>query len=102
MAYTRFKADKDIMDALVHLTKKTGARGWGGATSGEPALETSLWGIPYADDAGVVSQSTEKLRKIMEVIVVVCAALASPYRRLTLRSSVYAQRRCRNSPPYSA
>ena len=28
----------------------------------------------YADDAGVVSQSTEQLRKMMGVIVVVCAA----------------------------
>ena len=29
----------------------------------------------YADDAGVVSQSHEQLRKMMEVIVVVCVAL---------------------------
>ena len=28
----------------------------------------------YADDAGVVSQSPEQLRKMMRVIVVVCAA----------------------------
>ena len=28
----------------------------------------------YADDAGVVSQSPEQLRKMMGVIVVVCAA----------------------------
>ena len=28
----------------------------------------------YADDAGVVSQSLEQLRKMMEVIVVACAA----------------------------
>ena len=27
----------------------------------------------YADDAGVVSRSPEQLRKMMEVIVVVCA-----------------------------
>ena len=27
VVYTRFKADKDIMDALVHLKKKTGRRG---------------------------------------------------------------------------
>ena len=30
--------------------------------------------MPYADDAGVVSQSPAKLRKMMGVIVVVCAA----------------------------
>ena len=29
--------------------------------------------MPYADDAGVVSQSPEQLRKMMGVIVVVCA-----------------------------
>ena len=28
----------------------------------------------YADDAGVVSQSPEQLRKMMGVVVVVCAA----------------------------
>ena len=30
--------------------------------------------MPYADDAGVVSQSPEQLRKMMGVIVVVCVA----------------------------
>ena len=30
--------------------------------------------MPYADDAGVVSQSLEQLRKMMGVIVVVCTA----------------------------
>ena len=63
------------MDALVHLRRKKEAGGaGGGATAGEPALATPLWGMLYADDAGVVSQSPEKLRKIMGVIVVVCAA----------------------------
>ena len=35
VASTRFKADKGIMDALVHLRKKTGAGGRGEATAGE-------------------------------------------------------------------
>ena len=55
MASTRFKADKDAMDDLVHLRKKKGARGWGEATARESALATPLWGMLYADDAGVVS-----------------------------------------------
>ena len=74
---TRFKADEGIMEALVHLRKKRGAGGAGGrgeATAGESVLATPLWSILYADDAGVVSQSPEQLRKMMEVIVVVCAA----------------------------
>ena len=41
---------------------------------GESALATPLWGMLYADDAGVFSQSPEQLRKMMGVIVVVCAA----------------------------
>ena len=59
------------MDALVHLRKK---RGRGEATARESVLATPLWGMLYADDAGVVSRSPEQLRKMMEVVVVVCAA----------------------------
>ena len=74
LASTRFKADKGIMDVLVHLKKKRGAGGRGEATVGESVLATPLWGMLYADDAGVVSQSPEQPRKMMGVIVVVCAA----------------------------
>ena len=73
-ASTRFKADKDIMDVLVHLRKKREAGGRGEATVGESALATPLWGMLYADDAGVVSRSPQQLRNMMGVIVVVCAA----------------------------
>ena len=71
---TRFKADRGIMDALIHLRKKRGAGGRGEAIVGESVLVTLLWGMLYADDAGVVSQSPEQLRKMMGMIVVVCAA----------------------------
>ena len=74
VASTRFKADKSIIDALVHLRKKKGAEGRGEATAEESVLATSLWGMLYADDTGVVSRSLEQLRKMMGVIVVVCAA----------------------------
>ena len=73
LASTRFKADEGIMDALVHLRKKRGAGERGEATAGESVLATPLWGMLYADDAGVVSRSPEQLRKMMEVIVVVFA-----------------------------
>ena len=73
VASTRFEADEGIMAALVHLRKKRGAWGRGEATAGESVLATPLWGMFYADDAGVVSRSPEQLRKMMEVIVVVCA-----------------------------
>ena len=48
--------------------------GRGEATAGESVIATPLWGMLYADDAGVVSRSPEQLRKMMEVIVVVCVA----------------------------
>ena len=54
--------------------EQKGSRGAGEATPGESALVTPLWGMLYADDAGVVSQSPEQLRKMMGVTVVVCAA----------------------------
>ena len=59
VAFTRFKADKSIMDAFVHLRKKRGAGGRAEATAGESVLATPLWDMLYADDAGVVSQSLE-------------------------------------------
>ena len=71
VASKRFKADEGVMDALVHLRKKRGRRE---ATAGESVLVTPLWGMLYADDAGVVSRSPEQLRKMMGVIAVVCAA----------------------------
>ena len=75
VASTRFKADKGIMDALVHLRKKRGAGGRGEATVGESVMATPIWGMLYGDDAGVVSQSPEQARKMMGVIVVVCTVL---------------------------
>ena len=74
VASTLFKADEGIMDALVHLRKKRGAGERGGATDGESVLAAPLWDMLYADDAGVVSQPPEQLRKMLGVIVVVCAA----------------------------
>ena len=64
------------MDAFVHLGKKREAGGRGEATAGESVLATPLWGMLYANDAGVASRSPEQLRKTMGVIVVVCAAFS--------------------------
>ena len=41
-------------------------------------LVDSLWVMLYADDAGIVSQSPEQLRKRIGVIVVVCTAFGLP------------------------
>ena len=53
--------------------EENGVGGRGEAAAGESVLATPLWGMLYADDAGVVSQSPGKLRKMTGVIVVVCA-----------------------------
>ena len=47
--------------------------GAGEANAGKPALATTLWGMLYVDDAGIVSQSPEQLIMMMGVIVIVCA-----------------------------
>ena len=47
MASTYFKADKGIMNALVHPRKKKGAGGRGEATGGESVLATPLWGMCF-------------------------------------------------------
>ena len=45
-----------------------------GASDGESARAKSLQGMLHADDARVVSRLPKQLRKMMGVIVVVCAA----------------------------
>ena len=74
VASTRFKAGKGIIDDLVRLRKKMGRGGRGEAAAGGSVLATPLWGMLYADDAGVVSQLPGKLRKMTGLILVVCAA----------------------------
>ena len=58
------------------LEEKTGAGGRGEAIAREPVLVTPLFGMLYVDDAGFVLRSPEQLRKMMGVIVVVCAAFS--------------------------
>ena len=60
-----------MKDALGHF-RKTGGREE--TTAGESALATSLEGMLYASNAGVISQSNEQLKKMIGVIVVVFMA----------------------------
>ena len=52
---TRFKADKGIIDALVHPREKMVTGGREEETARESVLATPLWGMLYGDDAEVVS-----------------------------------------------
>ena len=60
VVYTRFKADKDIMDVLVHFRKNKVAEGRGEATAGEPVVVPASGGMVYADNAGVVRNSRSR------------------------------------------
>ena len=60
-----------MKDASGHFGKTGGGER---TTAGEPALATSLGGMLYASNAGVISQSNEKLKKMIGVIVVVSMA----------------------------
>ena len=91
--------------------EKKGGGGTGGrgeATVGESVLATPLWGMLYADDAGVVSRSLvsrslDQLRKMIEVIVVVCAAFGLTVSEAKTETiCVYARRGCRSPPSHSA
>ena len=74
----------------------------GEETTGEPALETSLSGMLYADNAGVVSQSPEQLRKMMEVIVVVSALFGFTASQAKTEIMSLRTKGCRSPLPYSA
>ena len=86
----------------MHLTEEEKGRGRGQVTTGEPVLATPFWGMFYADDAGVVSQSPEQLRKMMRVIVVVCAAFGLTVSEAKTEIMYLFTRGCRSPPPYSA
>ena len=68
----RFSEGPDILKDLVHLKKDLGEDGM----KVEPlaCVRRSVWGMLYADDAGIASTSAESLAKMMTVIVTVFEA----------------------------
>ena len=82
VAEKRFTADAVIMNSMVQLLRKQEKEGKkeGRARAGrvdrqrkEEAAQT-LWGMLYADHAGIVSRSPEGLENMIMVIVTTCAA----------------------------
>ena len=68
VVYTCFSRQTKTSWSLFGASEEeNGGGGRGEATAGEPVLATSLWGTLYADDAGVVSQSSEQLKRVMGV-----------------------------------
>ena len=82
MAEKRFLADAAITDNIVQLQRKekgekkcTSRTGKVDGRRGKEAKEVQrFWGMLYADDAGIVSQSSEGLERMMTVIVTACSS----------------------------
>ena len=68
----RFSEDPGILRDLVHLEEDLGGDG----VREDPLarVRRAIWGMLYADDAGIVSKSAEGLAKMMTVIVTVFEA----------------------------
>eukprot|EP00752_Nemacystus_decipiens_P005558 g5029.t1 len=62
---TRFNQDEVIMRDLVYLQEEDG----GGGGTQLDRVWRAVWGMLYADDAGVVSKSAEGLGRMMTIIV---------------------------------
>ena len=69
----KFSEEPAILTELVHLKEPPTSMG------PEPAMgyvRRAVWGMLYADDACIVSRSSQGLAKVMEVTVEVCRAFA--------------------------
>jgi hypothetical protein len=81
VAVERFMADEEVVQDLVTIksrfdTDPIDCKKRNGKTkiSRKMLLVRQLWGLLYADDAGIVSKSQASLTKMMECIVSTCAA----------------------------
>ena len=82
VAEKRFLADAAITDNMVQLQRKEEGEKKGNSRTGkvdgrrgsEEEEVQGLWGELYADDADIVSRSSEGLERMMMVIVTACSA----------------------------
>ena len=65
IALERFSTNADILGDLVHLDESP--KGMGPKTALDIVMRT-VWGMLYADDACIVSQSPQGIAKIMSVL----------------------------------
>ena len=82
VAEKRFLADAAITDNMVQLQRKEEGEKKGNSRTGkvdgrrgkEGEEVQRLWGMLYADDAGIVSRSSEGLERMMTVIATACSS----------------------------
>ena len=72
----RFSEDDTILKDLVYLEELAA-----GVEAGTPLerARRAVWGMLYADDAGIVSRSQEGLTRMMTTTVEVFGALSAEY-----------------------
>ena len=70
----RFSVDPDIVRDLVHFEEDLEENAAGVSSDPLTCVRRAVWGMLYADDAGIVSKSAEGLSKRMTVVVVVFKA----------------------------
>ena len=71
----RFSEDDTILKDLVYLEEEPGV----GAGTPLERARRAVWGMLYADDAGIVSRSQEGLTRMMTTIVEVFGTLSAEY-----------------------
>ena len=70
----RFSEDPNIVRDLVHLEEDLEENAAGVSSDPLAWIRRAVWGMLYADDAGIVSKSAQGLAKMMAVIVTVFEA----------------------------
>ena len=70
----RFSEDPDVVRDLVHLEENLEENAARESSDPLACARTAVWGMLYADDAGIVFKSSEGLVKMMTVIVTVFEA----------------------------
>ena len=70
----RFSEDPDIVRGLVQLIEDLEEDGVGVNADPPTRVRRDLWGVLYADDAGIVSKSAEGFAKTMIIILAVFEA----------------------------
>ena len=70
----RFSENPDIVRDLIHLEGDVEENSAGESSDPLVCVRRAVWGMLYADDAGIVSKSAESLAKMMTIIVAVFEA----------------------------
>ena len=70
----RFSEDPDFVRDLVHLGEDLEENAAGVSSDPLARVRRAVWGMLYANDAGIVSKSADGLAKMMTVIVTVFEA----------------------------